>query len=201
MGSEETKQRQLEAEKTGEKANPYGTVGHLYRSVGVFIKWVLLGTATGSIVGVMGVLFHFSVEWATKMREGYPWLLFLLPLGGIAIALLYKVTGMEKDMGTNTILEAVRGEHSLRLRTAPLIFASTVLTHLFGGSSGREGAAASALFQHLYGEGLRFRRTVSHSKYVFTRLIRRETAPVDGILGRGKRLFGAVRIDLSLIHI
>ena len=141
MGSEETKQRQLEAEKTGEKANPYGTVGHLYRSVGVFIKWVLLGTATGSIVGVMGVLFHFSVEWATKMREGYPWLLFLLPLGGVAIALLYKVTGMEKDMGTNTILEAVRGEHSLRLRTAPLIFVSTVLTHLFGGSSGREGAA------------------------------------------------------------
>lgn len=44
-------------------------------------------------------------------------------------------------MGTNTIIEAVRGEHPLRMRTAPLIFISTVITHLLGGSSGREGAA------------------------------------------------------------
>lgn len=117
------------------------TIGNLHRSAAAFIKWVMLGSAVGSIVGVMGVLFHFSVEWATGMRQQHSWLLFLLPLGGAAIALLYKLTGMEKDMGTNTILEAVRGEHPLRLRTAPLIFVSTVITHLFGGSSGREGAA------------------------------------------------------------
>ena len=101
----------------------------------------MLGSAVRSIVGVMGVLFHFSVEGATEKRQQHSWLLFLLPLGGVAIALLYRQTGMEKDMGTNTILEAVRGEHPLRLRTAPLIFVSTVITHLFGGSSGREGAA------------------------------------------------------------
>lgn len=117
------------------------TIGNLHRSAAAFIKWVMLGSAVGSIVGVMGVLFHFSVEWATGMRQQHSWLLFLLPLGGVAIALLYRQTGMEKDMGTNTILEAVRGEHPLRLRTAPLIFVSTVITHLFGGSSGREGAA------------------------------------------------------------
>lgn len=117
------------------------TIGNLHRSAAAFIKWVMLGSAVGSIVGVMGVLFHFSVEWATEMRQQHSWLLFLLPLGGVAIALLYRQTGMEKDMGTNTILEAVRGEHPLRLRTAPLIFVSTVITHLFGGSSGREGAA------------------------------------------------------------
>ena len=114
------------------------TIGNLHRSAAAFIKWVMLGSAVGSIVGV---LFHFSVEWATEMRQQHSWLLFLLPLGGVAIALLYRQTGMEKDMGTNTILEAVRGEHPLRLRTAPLIFVSTVITHLFGGSSGREGAA------------------------------------------------------------
>lgn len=117
------------------------TISNLHRSAAAFIKWVMLGSAVGSIVGVMGVLFHFSVEWATEMRQQHSWLLFLLPLGGVAIALLYRQTGMEKDMGTNTILEAVRGEHPLRLRTAPLIFVSTVITHLFGGSSGREGAA------------------------------------------------------------
>ena len=92
------------------------TIGNLHRSAAAFIKWVMLGSAVGSIVGVMGVLFHFSVEWATEMRQQHSWLLFLLPLGGVVIALLYRQTGMEKDMGTNTILEAVRGEHPLRLR-------------------------------------------------------------------------------------
>ena len=69
-----------------------------------------------------GVVFHFAVEIATHQRMEHPWLLLLLPLGGVAIALLYQKTGMEKDMGTNTILEAVRGEQPLRLRTAPLSF-------------------------------------------------------------------------------
>lgn len=98
------------------------TIGNLHRSAAAFIKWVMLGSAVGSIVGVMGVLFHFSVEWATEMRQQHSWLLFLLPLGGVVIALLYRQTGMEKDMGTNTILEAVRGEHPLRAahRTADL---------------------------------------------------------------------------------
>lgn len=110
-------------------------------TLSVCAKWVMLATAVGSVVGVMGVVFHFAVEIATHQRMEHPWLLLLLPLGGVAIALLYQKTGMEKDMGTNTILEAVRGEQPLRLRTAPLIFISTVLTHLLGGSSGREGAA------------------------------------------------------------
>lgn len=63
-----------------------------------------------------------------------------LPLGGVAIVLLYRICGMEKDRGTNFVLVAVRENQPLRLRTAPLIFAATVLTHLLGGSSGREGA-------------------------------------------------------------
>ena len=110
-------------------------------TLSVCAKWVMLATAVGSVVGVMGVVFHFAVEIATHQRMEHPWLLLLLPLGGVLIALLYQKTGMEKDMGTNTILEAVRGEQPLRLRTAPLIFISTVLTHLLGGSSGREGTA------------------------------------------------------------
>ena len=118
-----------------------GLTAKFLNSVAVFIKWVLLASVVGSIVGVMGVLFHFAVEQATHLQTSYPWLLFLLPVGGAVIALLYRVCGMEKDMGTNTILQAVRGENPLRLRTAPLIFVSTVITHLLGGSSGREGAA------------------------------------------------------------
>ena len=78
-------------------------------TLSVCAKWVMLATAVGSVVGVMGVVFHFAVEIATHQRMEHPWLLLLLPLGGVAIALLYQKTGMEKDMGTNTILEAVRG--------------------------------------------------------------------------------------------
>ncbi len=107
----------------------------------VFVKWLLLASVVGIVVGLMGVLFHVSVEKATELRMTFPWLLYLLPLGGIVIVLLYKKSGMEQDMGTNTVIQAVRGEHPLRFRTAPLIFFSTVLTHLLGGSSGREGAA------------------------------------------------------------
>lgn len=83
-------------------------------TLSVCAKWVMLATAVGSVVGVMGVVFHFAVEIATHQRMEHPWLLLLLPLGGVAIALLYQKTGMEKDMGTNTILEAVRGEQPLR---------------------------------------------------------------------------------------
>ena len=79
-------------------------------TLSVCAKWVMLATAVGSVVGVMGVVFHFAVEIATHQRMEHPWLLLLLPLGGVLIALLYQKTGMEKDMGTNTILEAVRGE-------------------------------------------------------------------------------------------
>ncbi len=110
-------------------------------TVKVFAKWLLLASVVGVVVGLMGVLFHVTVEKATELRMTLPWLLYLLPLGGVAIVLLYQKSGMEKDMGTNTIIQAVRGENPLRFRTAPLIFISTVLTHLLGGSSGREGAA------------------------------------------------------------
>lgn len=106
-----------------------------------FLKWVMLASPVGVVVGLMGVLFHFAVEQATHFQQQYPWLLYLLPLGGIIIVLLYQKTGMEKDMGTNTVIQAVRGENPLRFRAAPLIFISTVITHLLGGSSGREGAA------------------------------------------------------------
>lgn len=92
-------------------------------------------------VGLVGVAFHHAIDIATELRLQHPWLLLLLPLGGMAIAGLYHVCGMPKDQGTNLVLTAVRDNAPMHLRTAPLIFLSTVLTHLVGGSSGREGAA------------------------------------------------------------
>ena len=106
-----------------------------------FLRWVVFSLIIGVVVGGVGILFHYSIEIAGTWRMGHPWLLYLLPLGGLAIVLMYRLCGMEKDRGTNFVLMAVRGNEKLPLKTAPLIFISTVITHLFGGSSGREGAA------------------------------------------------------------
>lgn len=107
----------------------------------LFIRWVIFSMLVGILVGVVGVAFHYAIELATEFRIENPNIIFFLPLGGLFIILLYKITGMEKDRGTNLVLVAVREAGKLSLRAAPLIFISTVVTHLFGGSSGREGAA------------------------------------------------------------
>ena len=105
------------------------------------LKWLMLGILIGLTMGVIGSLFHLSLEWAGEMRAAYPWLLYLLPLGGLAIVGAYRLTGMSDDRGTEMVLSSIRSGERLHLRTAPLIFCSTVVTHLLGGSAGREGAA------------------------------------------------------------
>ena len=111
------------------------------RAVLIFVKWLLYSCLIGIIVGLVAAAFHWGIHWGSLLREEHPWIIFCLPLGGVAIILLYRVCGMEKDRGTNLVLVAVRDAERLKLRTAPLIFLSTILTHLAGGSAGREGAA------------------------------------------------------------
>ena len=106
-----------------------------------FCKWLLYSGATGLLVGAVAAAFHLGIDWGAELRGEHPWILYFLPLGGIAIVLLYRLSGMEKDQGTNLVLTAVREAEPMRLRTAPLIFVATILTHLVGGSAGREGAA------------------------------------------------------------
>ena len=105
------------------------------------LKLLLFSCIIGVSVGIVGALFHHAIEIATHLRKELPWLLYCMPLAGVMIIGLYKVCGMEKDRGTNFVLTAVRENEPMHLRTAPLIFIATVLTHLTGGSSGREGAA------------------------------------------------------------
>ena len=106
-----------------------------------FLAWICAGISIGGIVGLVGIAFHLLLEWATEFRMEHPMLLWLLPLGGLAIVMAYRLLGMEKDRGTNFILVAVRSNEPVTFKTAPLIFFSTVVTHLLGGSAGREGAA------------------------------------------------------------
>ena len=114
--------------------------GHIDEAL-TFLKWVLYACNIGLIVGAVAVAFHYGIDWAAQFRAHQPWVILFLPLGGVVIVLLYRWSGMERDRGTNLVLTAVREAEPIRLRTAPLIFLSTILTHLVGGSAGREGAA------------------------------------------------------------
>lgn len=104
------------------------------------LKWIAVACVVGAVGGAVGVAFHVSVEKVTELRTSNEWIVFLLPAGGIVIAGLYKLFKMEK-LGTDNVIESIRTEKSVPFLLAPLIFVSTVITHLFGGSAGREGAA------------------------------------------------------------
>ena len=108
--------------------------------VGTLLQWVVVAAVTGGVGGLVGSAFHIAVEKVTDLRLSQPWLLFLLPVSGALIALLYQVTKLEKT-GTDNVIDAVRTDRAVPVLLAPLIFVSTVLTHLVGGSAGREGAA------------------------------------------------------------
>lgn len=104
-------------------------------------KWVIIGIVVGVLVGLVGVSFHWILEEVTEIRMHHPQLIWGLPIAGLAIVGMYRLCGIQNDKGTNFILVAVRVNESVYLRRTPLIYISTVITHLFGGSAGREGAA------------------------------------------------------------
>lgn len=107
----------------------------------VFLKWLVIAVAAGFVIGIVGSLFHIVLDFAAEFRGNNSYLIFLLPVGGLAIVWLYRLCGIDHDKGTNGIIKGARGEDTVSLRTAPLIFAATFITHFLGGSAGREGAA------------------------------------------------------------
>lgn len=107
----------------------------------VSLKWIIFAIIVGIIVGLCGTAFYFALSLVTVLRTQNSWLIFLLPLGGVGIVAMYRILHNEKDTGTNLVISAIHSDDELPLRMAPLIFVSTLITHLFGGSAGREGAA------------------------------------------------------------
>lgn len=104
------------------------------------VKWIVLAVLIGVPCGVVGALFFNGVACVTNLRAEHPWLLYLLPIAGLIIVFMYKKLNIE-GRGTDTIVESARKGTGLRFRLVPAIFIATLLTHLCGGSSGREGAA------------------------------------------------------------
>ncbi len=106
-----------------------------------FIKWSLLGVLMGLIGGLMGAGFHHALHFVTELRGNHPWLICLLPLGGLLSVGLYGLLKLRKNRGTNEIIDAALSGQPVKPQVAPGIFLATAITHLFGGSAGREGAA------------------------------------------------------------
>lgn len=106
-----------------------------------FIKWSALALAIGSVAGAAGTIFSMGVSWATGFRLSHPSMLFFLPVSGLLIVWMYHSFHEEGNRGTNMVIDAISSNERVTPATGPLIFFSTILTHLGGGSSGREGAA------------------------------------------------------------
>ena len=124
--------------KVKETLSYYGR--EIWQTTYNFLKWSVLAIITGGIIGVISSAFGHALSMATSFRKEYSWWLFVLPLAGVIIVFLYKKFGKD-DGGTNQVFSTVRARDEVPVSAAPLIFVSTVLTHLTGGSAGREGAA------------------------------------------------------------
>lgn len=108
-------------------------LAHLLRDFPLFI---LVGIGAGFV----GYAFRLFVSWAGNFRHQYPILIFLLPITALFITALYRFVLKDRKNGTKTVISAVRINSSLKTVQLPLVFLASILTHLTGGSAGREGA-------------------------------------------------------------
>jgi H+/Cl- antiporter ClcA len=106
------------------------------------LQWLTLGGLVGLICGAASALFLFVLQEATKFRTSHSIIIYSLPLAGALIGLVYERFGRSIAGGNNLIIDTIHDDGPrLPLRMAPMVFIGTVLTHLFGGSAGREGTA------------------------------------------------------------
>lgn len=114
---------------------------HPEKYVKTFLKWGVLGMLMGFIGGAVGSGFHHVLHFVTHLRGEHMWLVWLLPLGGLLTVGLYRVLRLRDNRGTNEIIDAILNNEPVKPMVAPAIFLTTNITHMLGGSAGREGAA------------------------------------------------------------
>ena len=106
-----------------------------------FVKWSIYAIVTGLTIGLVGMLFRKGVDFGIANWKQHPQFILLSPLSALLIVALQKSLHEEKNGGTNTVIDSITEGKHITVQTAPLIFFSTVLSHLVGASVGREGAA------------------------------------------------------------
>ncbi|MBR6548980.1 MAG: chloride channel protein [Clostridia bacterium] len=104
------------------------------------VKWLTVSITLGAVCGLLGGLFGIAISFVTKTRIDNSWLIYLLPLAGVATVGIYKLLGVE-TLGTNQIFDMSRTGKKVSFWLAPAVFVCSVLSHLFGASVGKEGAA------------------------------------------------------------
>lgn len=121
---------------------PFISVLQLGQLIKQLFTWLLLIASIAFLVGTSVAFFLWSLDKVTTFRWHYSWLLFLLPFAGIGIVFLYKKLGRRSEKGNNLLIEEIhQTTNAVPIGMAPLILVTTLLTHLFGGSAGREGTA------------------------------------------------------------
>lgn len=142
MSENERRKGMLEAEGLWDDLadDTLGYLAHLWLYARALAHWAVVAGAIGALSGLLGSAFHIGVGLASAYRLAHPWVLWTLPVAGLAVVGIYHLLGVE-GLSTDTVIDQVRTGHGLSLRLLPAIFTSTIITHLAGGSAGREGAA------------------------------------------------------------
>ncbi|WP_144281648.1 voltage-gated chloride channel family protein [Chryseobacterium echinoideorum] len=113
-----------------------------YPSSLFLLKWLLITLVIGILIGSASAFFLKSLEWATDFRENNQWIIFLLPLGGLSVGLLYHYCGKDVEKGNNLLIDNLHQPgKTIPFKMAPFVYFGTIITHFFGGSAGREGTA------------------------------------------------------------
>ena len=120
--------------------NTLGYLAHLGLYAKALAHWLVVAGAIGLMSGLLGSAFHIGVGLASEFRLEHPWIIWTLPVAGLVVVGIYHLLHVE-GLSTDTVIEQVRTGRGLSLRLLPAIFVSTIVTHLAGGSAGREGAA------------------------------------------------------------
>ena len=116
-------------------------LNHAKKYLTKIIYLAFIAVIVGVIGGIIGAALHKSVDLATLHRTNNPYLIYFLPVVGLAIIFVYKSVGLSTDPGTSKVISSVYAKEEIPGKMAPSIFFATTLTHLFGGSAGRAGAA------------------------------------------------------------
>ncbi|CAB3789413.1 voltage-gated chloride channel family protein [Pararobbsia alpina] len=107
-----------------------------------FVRWLALSVLLGGLSGSASAFFLVALEWATDTRVSHAWLLWLLPVAGFVTGWVYYRVGQSVEGGNNLLIDEIHDPKKVvPKRMGPLVLAATVVTHLFGGSAGREGTA------------------------------------------------------------
>lgn len=164
--------------------------------VTVLITWLALGPFVGVVCGAASALFLWLLDQATSQRTTHPGLVYALPVAGLAIGWTYQKVGATVRAGNNLVIDTIHDEGAeLPLRMAPLVLIGTVVTHLFGGSAGREGTAVQM--------GASLSDFVSH-RLNLTRDLRRQLL-IAGVAGGFGSVFGTpfagVIFGLELVRV